>query len=227
MPRFRQVIFFDAAGTLIYLPRSVGEHYREVALPFGVAPEVKPLDRAFREAWKAAPDRPATAGPRPDDDKGWWRALVERVFNSVLTDAERARFDLPAYFERVYAPFAQPVVWNAFPDVARGLELLRADGHRLGVISNFDRRLRKVLADLGLDGFFEEIVISSEVGFDKPDPRIFPHALVGLGVTAGEALHVGDDPHKDWGAEAAGLRVFRLERPRHTLSDVQKFLTPA
>ncbi len=224
MPRSCRVLFFDAAGTLIYLPRSVGEHYREVALPFGVATEARALDRAFRDAWKTTPEPDPTDGPRPDDNKGWWRALVGRVFNAVLTDDERRRFDLPAYFEQVYAHFAQTGVWAVYPDVSGALENLRADGYRLGVVSNFDRRLRTVLTDLGLTEFFEDIVISSEVGVDKPDPRIFRHALTRFGVAADEALHVGDDPHKDWGAETAGLQVFRLERPRHTLADVRTFL---
>ena len=227
MPLSCQVIFFDAAGTLIYLPRSVGEHYREVALPFGVAPDAAALDRAFRDTWKAAPDPATTDGPRPNDGKDWWRDLVEKVFNAVLTNDERRRFDLPAYFEQVYAHFAEPGVWAAYPDVAEGLAGLRASGRRLGVVSNFDRRLRRVLADLGLGGFFEQVVISSEVGADKPDPRIFQHALARFGVAAENVLHVGDDPRKDWGAESAGLRVFRLERPRHTLADVRTFLADA
>ena len=224
MPTAPEVIFFDAAGTLIHLPRSVGEHYRTVALRFGVAPEAAALDRAFRTAWKAAPARTVTAGPRPDDDKGWWRGLVEAVFEAVLTPDERRRFDLPAYFEAVYAHFAEPGVWEAFPDVPDALNALRGVGYRLGVVSNFDRRLRTVLAELGLTASFEHIVISSEVGADKPDPRIFAEALGLFDVPAGRALHVGDDPHKDWGAEALGLRVFRLERPRHTLSNVLPFV---
>ena len=122
---------------------------------------------------------------------------------------------------QVYAHFAEPGVWAAYPDVAAGLAGLRADGYRLGVVSNFDRRLRRVLTDLGLGESFEHIIISSEVGVDKPDPRIFQHALERFGVAAENVLHVGDDPRKDWGAEAAGLRVFRLERPRHTLADVR------
>ena len=227
MPPPCQVIFFDAAGTLIHLPRSVGEHYREVALPFGVAPDAAALHRAFRDAWKAAPDPEATDGPRPDDGKGWWRDLVGRVFDTVLTDDERRRFDLPAYFEQVYAHFAEPGVWAAYPDVVAGLASLRANGYRFGVVSNFDLRLRRVLADLDLSEFFEHVVISSEVGVDKPDPRIFQHALDRFGVAAENVLHVGDDPRKDWGAEAAGLRVFRLERPRHTLADVRTFLAAA
>ena len=227
MPRSCQVIFFDAAGTLIHLPRTVGEHYREVALPFGVAPDAAALDRAFRDVWKAAPDRPATDGPRPDDDKGWWRNLVGNVFDAVLTEEERERFDLSAYFERVYTHFAEPGVWAVYPDVSGALEALRTEGYRLGVVSNFDRRLHRVLADLGLGEYFEHIVISSEVGADKPDPRIFRHALDLFGVAPEAAVHVGDDPRKDGGAEAAGLRVFHLERPHYTLADVRAFLASA
>ena len=68
---------------------------------------------------------------------------------------------------------------------------------------------------------------SSEVGADKPDPRIFRRALELFAVEPDDAWHVGDDPHKDWGAEAVGLKVFRLERPRHTLRDVLPFVRKA
>ena len=86
----------------------------------------------------------------------------------------------------------------------------------LGVISNFDRRLRTVLADLKLAPFFEHVVISSEVGRTSLT-RVFSSGRSLLfGVAADSALHVGDDPHKDWGAEALGLAVFRLERPCRT-----------
>lgn len=220
MPTDPDVIFFDAADTLIYLPKSVGEHYREVSLRFGVAPDASALDRAFRAAWKAAPERTTTDGPRPEDDKGWWRGLVGSVFEAVLTPAELEQFDLHAYFEEVYAHFAEPGVWAAYADVHDSLSLLREERYRLGVISNFDGRLRKVLHDLALAPFFEHVIISSEVGADKPDQRIFAKALELFGVTPDRAWHVGDNPQKDGDAAAAGLRVFRLERPRHTLRDV-------
>ncbi len=191
MPTACQVIFFDAAGTLIYLPQSVGEHYRTVAVPFGVAPDAATLDRAFRAAWKAAPERPACDGPRPDDDKGWWRGMVRTIFDAALTAEENRRFDFAAYFEAVYAHFAAPGVWAAYTDVPSALSKLRETGYRLGVISNFDGRLRRVLADLGLAAHFEHIVISSEVGVDKPDPRIFRNALSRFGVVATDAVHGG------------------------------------
>ena len=213
-------IFFDAAGTLIFLPRPVGEQYREVAARFGATLDAAALDRAFRRAWAEAPARPSQDGPRADDDVGWWRTLVGNVLSRVLTPAQAAAFDGDAFFEAAYAHFARPGVWQAYPDVHAALARLRRDGHRLGIISNFDRRLYTVFDELGLSRFFETITVSSEVGADKPDPRIFEQALRSLGVQPAQAWHVGDDPKRDWGAESLGLRVFRLERPRDTLDDL-------
>ena len=158
--------------------------------------------------------------PRADDDKGWWRTLVDAVLTRALPAGLAKDFDRDVFFEAAYAHFAEPGVWRAFPEVHEALGRLRARGYALAVVSNFDRRLYPVLEELNLRGFFDAVIISSEVGADKPDPRIFNCALRTLGATAGETWHVGDDPKRDWGAEAVGLRVFRLERPGHTLHDL-------
>ncbi len=215
-----RAIFFDAAGTLIFLPRSVGEHYREVAARFGADLDTNALDQAFREAWSAAPARLAQDQPRADDDKGWWHRLVDDVLARVLSPAQAAAFDSNQFFEAAYAHFAEPGVWQVYPEVCEALTILRERGYALAVISNFDRRLYTVMDGVKLRPFFDAVIISSEVGADKPDPRIFEWALRTLNVAPGEAWHVGDDPKRDWGAEALGLRVFRLERPHHTFHDL-------
>src|SRR5437763_11648312 len=74
-----KAIFFDAAGTLIHLPRTVGHHYSFVARRIGLRFDAAALDTAFTACWKQMPVRAAIAGPREDDDKGWWRELVNRV----------------------------------------------------------------------------------------------------------------------------------------------------
>jgi putative hydrolase of the HAD superfamily len=62
------------------------------------------------------------------------------------------------------------------------------------------------------------VIISSEVGADKPDPLIFQLALQRFGVAPAQALHVGDHPELDWrAAEQAGLGVYELKRPQHSL----------
>ena len=224
-----KVVLFDAAGTLIYLPRPVGEHYAAVARRGsggGDEWSAEALDHAFRRAWKAMPPRPPTpdGGPRPDDDRSWWRELVERVLAEAPPPSSTvaAGFDAAAFFEAAYTHFAEPGVWAAFPDVAETLAFLRGRGLRLAVVSNFDRRLRAVLGHLGLAGAFEQVVLSSEEGSDKPDPRIFHRALERMQTTAADTLHVGDEPATDGGAEAVGVRVFHLKRPDRGLAALRE-----
>jgi putative hydrolase of the HAD superfamily len=212
-----KTIFFDAAGTLFHLPRGVGWHYRDVAQRFGCSLDAETLSHAFRTAWKQMPSRPATRQPRPDDDQDWWFALVAKVLDQCQISAQQ--LDRAAYFEALYAEFTQPNVWELFPEVRAVLHQLRPR-FRLGLISNFDGRLRPILANLGLEGWFDPVVISSEAGADKPEAWIFQHALALAETNAEEAIHVGDDPRCDWeGAAAAGLDVFRLQRPENSLRD--------
>lgn len=213
-----QAVFFDAVGTLLHLARPVGESYREIAARHGAHLDAGALDRAFREAFSRAPKRAPTNGPRPDDDKGWWRALVGGILAEALPADRRVGFDEEAYFEELYAHFAAPGVWAAYPETRETLRELKARGLALGVISNFDRRLYPVLDSLGLTEFFSGIIISSEVGVEKPDPLIFHRALDLLQVPAADALHVGDEA-ADWAAANVGMRVFKLERPAMTLRD--------
>jgi putative hydrolase of the HAD superfamily len=211
-----KVIFFDAAGTLFHLPQGVGHHYREVLARHGVEREERALGTAFAEVWKTI--EPPAPGPRPDDDRGWWRKVVGQVLDRVGVGAEEV--DRGPFFEELYAEFVKPAVWRLYPEVE---EVLTALGSRfeLGVITNFDGRFRTIADQLGIARHFRHVVISSEAGADKPEPRIFQHALEMAGFAAAEALHAGDDPIADWqGAERAGLHVFRLERPGNSLRDL-------
>jgi putative hydrolase of the HAD superfamily len=213
-----KLILFDGAGTLFHLPKGVGYHYSLVGSQVGLKLEATALDIAFAHVWREMPARPATGAPREDDDKGWWRELVDRVFVQVAPATQE--LDRDNFFEVAYEHFAEAGVWELYPEVLEVLRQLRSR-YRLGVVSNFDGRLRMILQQFGIAKFFAEVVISSEVGADKPDPLIFRRALELAGVSPNEALHVGDDPIKDWeGARAAGLGVFELDRPRNSLREV-------
>ena len=210
-----RVVFFDAAGTLFHLPQGVGFHYREVLSRHGVDRDEAVLGAAFREVWAEIEPPALSAGPRPDDDRGWWREVVGRVLDRCGVGAEEVKRG--PFFDELYAEFVRPAVWRLYPEVEEVLETL-ARRCVLGVITNFDGRFRAIAEQLGIARHFRHLVISSEVGADKPELRIFQRALEIAGVTAAEALHVGDDPVCDWqGAERAGLQVFRLDRPRNDL----------
>lgn len=69
------------------------------------------------------------------------------------------------------------------------------------------------LRTLRLENFFDAIVISSDYGFRKPDPRIFHMALAILDVPASEAVYIGNNYKTDLlGAKAAGLALAGLIR---------------
>lgn len=84
-----------------------------------------------------------------------------------------------------------------------------ASTHRLALVSNHTTlvQLKKVVA-LKIDPYFSAIVTSEEAGAEKPDGRIFSHALSALDSSPNQALMVGDDLHADYhGARAAGLQA--------------------
>jgi putative hydrolase of the HAD superfamily len=213
-----KIIFFDAFGTLFHLQGSVGEHYAAIARRLGTELSPRALDDAFAWAWRNAPMRPANDHTRKDDDKPWWRDLLAAVLSQIPKISPR--FDRENFFEIAYKHFAEPGVWTLYPEVRHVLELI-APRFQLAIISNFDRRLHTVLDHLKIASYFQGVFVSSELGADKPDPEIYRRALARSRSRASEAIHVGDDPERDWTAAShAGMHIFKLDRARNSLRDL-------
>ena len=217
-PRSIDAIFFDAVGTLFGLTKTIGDHYAYVGRKIGIDLDAQSLDRAFHAMWKQMPQRAAIDGPRENDDKGWWHEIVDLVLGEVAPSLNE--FDRDNFFEVAYEHFAEPGVWELYPEVRGVLEELQPR-FKLAVISNFDGRLRLILQHLGISKFFSNVFISSELGADKPDPEIYRRALRLMNLKPNEVLHVGDDSERDWEAgSAAGLSIFRLDRQKNSLRDL-------
>jgi len=200
----------------------VGDHYALVGNEVGLKLDARQLDDAFYSAWKKMPRRAAINGPRQNDDKDWWRELVDLVLDQVAPSL--SELDRDNFFEIAYEHFAESDVWELYPEVPAVLEQLQPR-FQLAVISNFDGRLRLILQHLGISKFFAHIFISSEIGADKPDPEIFRRALKLIDLKANEVLHVGDDPERDWeAASTAGWSIFQLDRPKNSLRDLDTIL---
>lgn len=102
--------------------------------------------------------------------------------------------------------------WRAYDDAIPMLRTLREAGVRVCLLSNAGVPIRTVLDRDGITPWIDGVVLSYEVGFVKPDPRIFRAALDVLGLDAQQALMVGDNAHDDGGGAALGLRTLILPR---------------
>ena len=217
-PDSLKAVSFDAAGTLFYLTKTVGDHYALVGEEVGLNLDAKKLDAAFYSVWAKMPPREAIDGPRENDDKDWWRELADQVLSEAAPEV--GELDRDNFFEVAYEHFAESGVWELYPDV---IDVLRQLHRRvqLAIVSNFDGRLRVILERLGISKYFDHIFVSSEIGADKPDPEIFRRVVKFLGLQPGDVLHVGDDPERDWhAAAAAGLSIFKLDRTKKSLRDL-------
>jgi putative hydrolase of the HAD superfamily len=100
-----------------------------------------------------------------------------------------------------------------YPEVAAVLTELRAAGHTLVVISNWDVSLHDQLAATGLAALVDGAVSSAEVGAGKPHAAIYERALAVAGAEPKAAVMVGDSPDTDIaGALALGIRAILVDR---------------
>ncbi len=195
-----EAVTFDVGGTLLQPWPSVGHVYAEVAARHGY--EVKPeaLNRQFAAAWQAKKGF--------DHSREAWRALVDQTFTGLVKPSPSQ-----ALFDELYRRFESPAAWRVFADARPALEQLRRRGLKLGVVSNWDERLRPLLEQLDLSRFFDVIVISVEAGLAKPAAGIFLEAAAGLKLPPPAVLHIGDSVTEDLdGAQAAGLKAVLLDR---------------
>jgi len=120
--------------------------------------------------------------------------------------------------QEMYDDWARHHHFSLYDDVAGTLHALRAQGVRLGLISNTHRCLASFQSHFELDGLISVTVSSSDHGFMKPHPSIFRAALDLMRVAASDAVMVGDSlAHDVLGARQAGMRGVLLARGQRPL----------
>lgn len=206
LPARVRAIYFDAVGTVLHPQPSAGAVYAEIGQRFGTALAPGEIHRRFVAAFRAEEEVDARVGHRTDEARELqrWRNIVESVLDDVL--------DREGCFDALYDHFARATAWVADPAAAPVLESLRRTGYQVGLATNFDHRLRSVLAGLPALAEVQHVVISSEVGWKKPAPPFFARLGEQCGLAPEEILLVGDDWDNDYrGARAAGLHARLLD----------------
>jgi putative hydrolase of the HAD superfamily len=187
-------VFFDAGETLVHphptFPDLLARVLRREG--FDVSPEmIRDRIHVVYDRFKQAADTNELWTTSPERSRRFWHD----VYGIFLRELRIP--DGNGLIDTVYAVFTDLANYALFEDVVPALERLRGAGLRLGVVSNFEEWLERLLEELGVRHFFSVRVISGVEGLEKPDPRIFELAMERAGVSAAESVYVGDNPEFD------------------------------
>lgn len=204
-----KAVLFDFGGTLFDYHPPNNEIWARVAKQFGysIHSEEPGLIKAIvdqRERFESL--RVAVIDGKknkitPDD----WHEMNRITLRSLGIDDPEAVSVVSQMFDKRIGQF------KIYPDTEDTLLKLKSEGIKLALVSNVSPDLaiprRSILKEHGIHDLFSTIILSSEVGIEKPDPVIFNQALEKLGIDDPvEVIHVGDDIITDVrGSREAGI----------------------
>jgi len=214
-------VVLDAVGTVIFANPAVGDVYHRVASRHGSRRTRQQIADRFHRVLRED-DRAdllqQTAGRwrcRPtSEEREWdrWQAVVGRVIDDVPGDAGHA------CFEELFGYFGRSDAWTCFEDVEPCLADLASRAVPVAVASNFDRRLDTICAELKPLRGIDPVLVSSRLGFRKPDERFFQQVTSALDCRPEDILFVGDDLRNDIeAARAAGMHAVHINRTARQL----------
>jgi putative hydrolase of the HAD superfamily len=224
-----RALIFDVNGTLIDVEtnesaeevyRGIGQFltYQGIAIGRG---EVRDLYcQIIREQLAASREQ------YPElDVLAVWQELLARRGNAATHALGLAKLQqLPLFLAEMHRALSRQRL-QLFPEVKVVLEQLRPE-YRLAVVTDaMSPYALPELRHVGIADFFNPIIVSGDLGYRKPDARLFRAALEGVGVRGDEAVYVGNDLDQDVaGAKQVGMKtVFFCSGPKQ----VDPFSTPA
>ena len=205
------IVFFDAGETLLHPFPSFPELFARTCRDAGHPLDASDVDRVQSEI---APhllelvDESGVENPSlsPEGSRRFWTFLYRKFLGELGIDDS-------AMAERLYEVFSSSASYKLFDDVVPALTALEDAGYRLGLISNFEGWLEKMLVEMEIGHRFDTAVISGLEGVEKPDPQIYRIALDKAGVDGSRAVHVGDSPTTDVApASEVGITAVLLDR---------------
>ena len=199
-PRIKSV-FFDVGNTLTYADLAVTLH---PLTKRGIRPTDAQLRNAEIKARRAL-DASYASGAHPNPDSGYWTVLLTGLLESLGIQDENLLAEVA--FE-----WRSARNWTRLaPGTSDVLERLSAR-YDLAVVSNADGTIARLLKQIGLARFFRSVTDSGVVGFQKPTPEIFHHALNSIGAAPEESVHVGDVYSIDYlGAQSVGMQAVLMD----------------
>jgi putative hydrolase of the HAD superfamily len=206
-------VVFDMGYTLVYFDPPQEIIVQEALRAVGAGRSVDEIEAAVGVVWGAYYQDASTATFPATEE--YDRETQSNLGTALLAQLglENGKDNVQAYLDSLETWFSRPDVMRPYPEVEAVLDALKAQGFRLGIVSNWSWNLRDRVAQVGLDGYFEIAWASAYAGCNKPHPGIFHQALAQMKIPPEHALYVGDSYRHDVvGARNAGLDVVLVDR---------------
>lgn len=199
-----KLVTFDATNTLLKFRIPPWEFYATVARDYGFKGTGHDLKQRMLDNLQVMSRKFPNFGRDTIKWHEWWRRVVKATFHGQLPPFIT---NLDSLADHLIDEFKTTKCWTCAEGGDDLLRILKNRQITIGVISNFDPRLHDILQNTNLSKSLDFVSTSYEIGFSKPDIRIFKDALdkCKLRVKPSESLHVGDDVRKDYmGARTSG-----------------------
>ena len=193
------VLLLDIAGTVLIPTRKIEHVYAEALQHEGIEVSQSIIAERFPKAFRAQVTKAHSMGSlaygtTSDDARAFW--------SSVFYSAVKAPNPITAEYQRAFQTallfFRTPRAWTFRPEALALLREAKAAAIPVIAVSNWDIHLRPLLNRLGLTEYFYRLVISAEVGIEKPNPQIYQRAMNFFpAYSSSQFLMIGDHPVND------------------------------
>ncbi len=204
-------VIFDVNGTLIDIHTDEGcrRVYRAIShfLTYqGISVHRSAIQEEYCQILRE--QRRASGQAHPEyDAQAVWREFLHRRCQGAPGLTQAKAEILPLFLAELFRGVSRRRL-ELYPGVRETLDHLRHH-HRLAVISDGQSAwARPEMRAVGIEHYFDPIVVSGDHGFRKPDRRLFENALHRLGIPAWEAVYVGNDMYRDvFGPKQLGMKT--------------------
>lgn len=218
-------IYFDFDMTIAYRIMMWTDTVRELLLEECVVvkkEEIKPFYTFNGYPWNC----PELSHEEFLKGKSWWQNskdfLIEGLIERNLTDYETAKRVADRFPER----FADIRYWRVLKDSVPAINELKELGYTVNILSNHVPEARDIIDSLGLTPLFDRIVLSAEVGYEKPNPKIFAYALQGrendINIMVGDNYKADIEGAINAGMKAILVREKNVHGYRYYLPDLKR-----
>ncbi|KAK9703651.1 Haloacid dehalogenase-like hydrolase [Popillia japonica] len=189
-----KLVTFDVTNTILKFRSTPGKQYGEIGALYGALSDDNVLAANFKSQWRKMNREHPNFGLKTGISwQEWWTRIVKGTFANTQFEVPEKKLDFIA--THLIDLYKTSACWQPCYGSDGLLRFLKEKNKTLGVISNFDPRLSTTLENTKLKGYFDFILTSYEVGYEKPDTRIFERAMEESKIPnlkPEECLHIGD-----------------------------------